>query len=132
ARLGRDDVWPAGTVKQAGDQVQQPGQLDHLPVGTPDERRRLGRAAVLELAEQLGPAGKPRGPGQVGGGSCHPSRSSLAAKMGTSYEDGKRAAQPGLDGPLARLGYSSTLMLLRKLLPLAMLRMPLPLYDWLV
>jgi len=47
----RDGAGSPAAVDTAGDEVQQLGQLDHLPVGAPDEGGRLGEAAVLQLAE---------------------------------------------------------------------------------
>jgi len=56
----RDGGCAAGAVDPAGHQVQQPGHLDDLPIGTPHEGWRLAVTGVPELAEQFDAFGEPR------------------------------------------------------------------------
>ena len=56
----RDGARVARAVDPAGHLVQQPGHLDDLTIGPSHERRRLGVAGALVLAEQFDPIGQPR------------------------------------------------------------------------
>ena len=112
----RDGGRVAGAVDPAGHPVQQRRHLDDLAVGPPHQRRRLGVAGTLVLAEQLDPVGQPghlTGPGRIRGrqdrrrpsgghvpcdcghGSAPPSSACLPPGTGSSW----RAAQGTLGRP---------------------------------
>ncbi|MCY1225832.1 hypothetical protein D9M72_380400 [compost metagenome] len=71
-------------------QVQQAGELDGLPVGTPDQRGRLAVAGALCFADQLDAVGPEGNVGQINSG---PGVFRLASGAGRGR--GRRAVQPG-------------------------------------